>query len=299
MQRGGAAVVFSSFIVWYLFLAGVSSGAFIFIAILPVNESITNPSHIDHQRARVAAGYLAVAICAFAASIILLSDFGDPWITWRVVLTPFASLASFGACVVMVFVLVAAAVTVVMLIKPVVPRWAVWLSRLLGIPLAAATMVYAGLLLAGMLAIDVWHTWLLPVLFVVSSLSCGIAIILFMEAFVPGKDEEGRPPWWKTQFVLGLLEAAVLAAFIVDRFNFSATAHESIIMLLVGDYALGFWLGIVVLGLVVPVLLHILYPFARVYALGLAAAVSILIGGFFLRWCVVEIALYTPFILLS
>jgi formate-dependent nitrite reductase membrane component NrfD len=238
-------------------------------------------------------GFLVSAACIVLATIFLLSDFGDPWLTWRVFLNPFASIASFGACAVAAFAVVAAVEAVIFLAMPTIPPWAIWLARTAGIILAGVTMAYTGLLLAGMSSIDVWHTWLLPVLFVFSSLSCGLAALCFMEVFLPKYSTRIRPSWWRAQVVLGLLEAATLVAFLIDRTGFSATASASIESLLTGEYALGFWGGIVALGLLVPCVLHVLYPFIRVEALVMATSVSVLIGGFFLRWCVVEIALFT------
>jgi formate-dependent nitrite reductase membrane component NrfD len=175
-----------------------------------------------------------------------------------------------------------------------IPRWLLWSARSIGILLALTTMVYAGLLLISMIAIDVWSTWLLPLLFVVSSLSCGLAATLFMEPYFSGPKSKTEPTFWRIQPLLGVLEFVVLITFIGERMGFSQTAQGSIESLILGNYAVAFWLGVVLLGLLMPLLIHILYRKIPIKALVQVSSVGVLTGGFFLRFCVVGIGLYAP-----
>jgi len=286
--------MFSSFIVWYLFLAGTGGGAFVFAVFAPFAPEVGQQGDQARLHARTVAGLFVAAFCMVLASLFLLADLGAPWDVWRIVFNPFFSVTSLGACAVTLLTLVAVVLAGASLLMPHIPCGLVWLTRTAGVLLAGVAIAYTGLLLAGMTAIDVWSTWLLPVLFVVSSLSCGSAALLFMEVFLPGKRLEGPPPWWHAQLALGMLEVVVLIAYLLERAWFSHTAWVSIELLIGGEHAFVFWFGVIALGLLVPMVVHALHSRIPVEALVPVASASVLVGGFLLRFCIVGIALYTP-----
>ena len=285
-------------IVWYLFFAGVGSGVFV-VTVIETRylgfggSSLEALSLSDATRARAAVGFCAAALSMVIASVFLVFDLGDPLNAWRVFLVPFSTITAFGACCVMLFTAATVALALASVMLIAIPRWLLVCARVIGVPLAVVTMVYAGMLLAGMPAVAVWRTWLVPVLFVVSSLACGLAAFLFAEAFLPDARMSSLASW-QTHLVLGLLEAALLAAFVFERTGAAPAAHASVQSLLTGEHAVAFWLGVVAVGLVVPVLIHILYRWMPTEALVVAASLCVLVGAFFLRLCVVGIALHTP-----
>jgi len=243
---------------------------------------------------QVTTGFSIAAFLMVIASLFLLLDFHAPWVVWRVMLTPFASLISFGACIVALFTVTAVAIAAAALTKQHIPAALLWFARIGGTLLAFSTMLYAGLFFTSMVSVDVWHTWLLPLLFVASSLSCGLAALTFMETFFPGESPGHTPSWWQVQPLVAALEAALLAAFVLERASFSPTAHASIISLIMGEYAPLFWLGIVLAGILMPLVAHVLHHKIPLEALTQTTAAGILVGGFLLRHCIVGIALYTP-----
>jgi len=89
--------------------------------------------------------------------------------------------------------------------------------------------------------------------------------------------------------ILVLIEAVVLASYIVMRYRAQGSALKSVRLLLNGKYRLVFWVGIVGLGLLLPVILELIqsilpeYPYI-LYITGASA----LTGGFFLRYGVVK-----------
>jgi formate-dependent nitrite reductase membrane component NrfD len=297
--------VFSSFIVWYLFMAGVGSGAFVVAAFSFVgrarrilsasNTAVSVDSVNTHaEQVRETTGLVVATLCMAVAALSLLFDFAEPLKTWRVILTPFSSLASFGANVIWVFILLALLLTLVVLFRLHLPHWLFWLSLGLGTVLAFAVMLYAGFLLAGMVSVDVWHTWLVPLLFVLSSLACGLAAVLFLETLFLGVRQQGFALRWRLLCALGLLELAVLAVFLAERSVFSSTARDSVFMLLAGEQAVFFLGGVVAVGLTVPLLTHLLFRWLPLESLTLVATACVLAGGFFLRYCLVGVAHFTP-----
>lgn len=154
-------------------------------------------------------------------------------------------------------------------------------------------MLYTGLLLSDMAAIDFWHTWLLPVLFVASSLSSGLAAMLGIGAFSQTKEKKARSADRLSLF-LSVLEVAVLIAFLVDRFLFSEAARDSCELLLWGEYAILFWIGVCLSGFIVPFLIQVFYRVVKIPALKIVATAGVLIGSLCLRYCIVGVAAYTP-----
>jgi formate-dependent nitrite reductase membrane component NrfD len=283
----------SLYIVWYLFFAGIGSGTFVVTAIETRHLHKNNQNPIEGLRARAISGYLVAAFCMVLASVFLVSDLGIPLSSWRVLLVPFSSITAFGACCVVLFTVFSVAVALASLMLTAIPLWLLRLAESIGILLALATMVYSGVLLAMMAAIPVWHTWLIPALFVVSSFASGSAVFLVLEAFLPNERMSSFATW-QVHLGFSLLEAAIIVAFVFDRMDVSRSAYDSVMSLLVGDYAMAFWLGGVGAGLVLPVLIHILYRKMPLEALVIVASLGVLVGAFFLRFCIVGIALHQP-----
>ncbi|MDR1013825.1 MAG: polysulfide reductase NrfD [Coriobacteriales bacterium] len=320
--------MFSPFIVWYLFLAGVGSGAFLVAVATMVGHRRRSRVHTNvHAHAaasdmpqgsgirsrrprfglelrqgrypsashiRSTTALATSALATVAATLCLLADFGDPLVAWRVVLTPLASITSFGAVVVISFTALAALAALTALLQFRLPHWLFATLHVLGALAALGTMLYAGFLLAAIVSVDLWHTWLVPLLFSVSSLTCGLAATLFAEALYLGVRTPGFVFRWHTLLALGLIEAAALAALLADRAAFSPTALASVDLLLLGERSAPFWLGIVSIGLALPVLAHLLFRFLPLEALILVSAVCVLVGGFYIRHCVVNAGLLTP-----
>jgi len=130
-----------------------------------------------------------------------------------------------------------------------------------------------------------WNTPLLPLVYLASAGVLGL-FTFYIWSVVKGKKEEAN--------LMGINRATwivlvVQAVFIVGYVIFLAVAphpdqSRSVLRLLAGDIALAFWLGVVVVGLVVPLALTIRFQTAKekacnplsVAAVGLAC---VLVGG--------------------
>jgi formate-dependent nitrite reductase membrane component NrfD len=254
-------------------------------------QSLANPSA---SQIRVTGALAISALAMIAASLSLLADFSDPLLTWRVLLNPLSSITSFGAVAVMAFASLAAFTALVSLLQLRFPHWLFVALLALGVLAALATMLYAGFLLMLFVSVDLWRSWLMPLLFALSSLTCGLAAVLAVEAVHIGIRSPGFSFRWRMLLGLGLAEAAVLAILMAERAAFSPTALASVSLLLLGDMAEVFWLGIVAIGMVVPLVAHALLPRIPLQAIVLVSSVAVLVGGFFIRDCIVNAALLTP-----
>ena len=171
---------------------------------------------------------------------------------------------------------------------------------------ALAVMTYAGLLLQSLRAVPLWATPWLPVLFVLSALSCGVALVLATSQFT-GSAQAFRSVLRRlalADVLVIVLEAATTATFLVmalsgtgGEFADTATAHALAASAQTLAYSEGswvFWGGFVLVGLVIPLVLDCAFAYIRRSCppLALTTAACVLVGGFALRYCVVEAGLH-------
>lgn len=157
-----------------------------------------------------------------------------------------------------------------------------------------AVALYSGLLLSSVQAVPLWHSPALPVLFVTSALSCGCAFALLISGFAGSHDVFLRTMCQisAADVVVIVLEALVVAVFFVFAFSNSyAVAGEGARLLIQGGLRGPFVLGFIGCGLVVPFALEVaeLVTRKRLAPVELVSAISVLVGGFALRYCVVAV----------
>ena len=170
--------------------------------------------------------------------------------------------------------------------------------------------IYTGILLNTMVARPLWNTSVLPVLFLVSGLSAGVAamhvasVIFGRRPAPPGlvggalsalvQPLGPQAPERRTADTLIRADVAllgvelVLLALLLMSLATSSLSHiEAVRLLFGGGYALVFWLGVVVVGIVLPIALQTLELRHRIPHT-LLPAVLVLAGGFALRWVLVN-----------
>lgn len=173
----------------------------------------------------------------------------------------------------------------------------------LAIVAAFVVMTYTGLLLQSVAAVPLWASPWLPVLFVMSALSCGIACALAVSQVTGAGRAFGSVMrvLASADAVVVAVEAAVVLAYVVtigvaatDASATGAAAEVSLQQLLWGSDAWLFWGCFALVGLAVPFALDL--AFARRYrgaaGVAMASAVCVLAGGLALRFCIVEAGLH-------
>jgi len=182
----------------------------------------------------------------------------------------------------------------------------------IGIPLGVSVAIYTGVMLGAMPARPFWNTPMLALLFLVSSLSTGVAGILLLRAlFSHGQDAlavDTEPDLYqsasKGTYMLASsdvkligLELMAIALFILFAKLTIGNASEAVSIILPGGaLATMFWGGVVVIGLLLPALIELRYvipamrnhqSYAMPRGTEIAVCAVILIGGFILRYVVV------------
>ncbi len=181
-----------------------------------------------------------------------------------------------------------------------------WGNLLLGLCLGT----YTGILLNTMVARPLWNTGLLAPLFLASGLSTGAAILHVAEALhgrltrirrlKPGlipalvqpvgpelPTPEARGSLMRLDQVFLAIELALLGLLVIDLATGSASQAGAASLLLGGRYAWPFWVGVVMAGLVVPLAWQALM-LSRTVVHSALPALLVLVGGFTLRWVLVN-----------
>ena len=253
--------IWGAIIAWYLFLAGLGGGAFITSAFL----GWRHPEAVSMRKV----GHLIAPIAVIIGLVLLMFDaeggLHNP-LRFALLLTNFGSVMTWGVVFLGGFTVVALVVVVLDFLKKSVP---VWLD-IVGVVFAVCVAVYTGALLGVCKTFPLWNNALLPILFLVSAVSAGAASVLL-----------------------------VASLMFITSFN-SVAGWNSVMSLLVGQYAPLFWIGLVLIGLVLPTALETWLLFfspkefeesRKAHWISFGSDAGVLVGGFLLRFLVVMAAL--------
>lgn len=149
-----------------------------------------------------------------------------------------------------------------------------WSNIIFGVILG----IYTGILFSAFNARPLWNTSILGPLFLVSGLSAAAATIVLM-----AKSKEERILFTKIDVMLIAIELFLLIHFIMGYLAGSLVKQESISLILGGDFTFMFWAGVVIIGLITPLILEILELKGRHIPVFISAGL-VLIGSLMLRF---------------
>lgn len=299
-------------VIFYLFLAGVGAGA------LTVSSSVLlrgGPTgmHVDVARYGAFLAPLPIIIGCGLLVFELGSFQAGNWIKWlNLYKVMNLSPMSIGTWLLTfcIFVSLAYAYTFVPNPPGLRKDGALRLRRPLawvGVPLGIGVAVYTGVLLGAMPSRPFWNSPILALLFLMSALSTGAAVILLARALLHrSKDESASDEhaFHESGYLLTASDSLFIGIEILVVFLFIMFAYLTVgdvrhaisVILVGGDLATLFWLGFVVIGLVLPALIELKYiiprllhhgEFAPPRGIEILVPVVVLIGGFMLRYIVV------------
>ncbi len=263
------------------FLAGGGAGAFLMGLLLDVYPAVI-------------IGVIGVALGAIA----LLADLGRPERFWRALSHPGTSWISRGALLVGVFMVFAVIHILLTIANPGTNDAAI--KVIAGIA-AVGVMAYTGFLLSFSPAIPAWHSTLLPVMFIGSSLITGMGAILVVGALADRLPNEARGSWEQTGLVLMISSLILALAYITTMLSSTLAARQAIQQLTKGDLSLPFLGGVVLAGLVAPlVIVTILYlgnvSLASASVAAAIAGILLIVGGISLRHSLLRAGVYQPLV---
>lgn len=151
--------------------------------------------------------------------------------------------------------------------------------------------LYKGFVYAVAKAVPLWHSPLLPLIYIAIGLRGGAAIALVALPWASGMEDQPQA-WW-------LITTAVVIACLGAELALGrgeAVLRQSFAVFLRGSAALVFWAGLVVVGVAVPLVLVILSYTTSATALALTAGVLSLVGDLSYKYCMNRAGIYAPLI---
>lgn len=276
-------MVWGPLIAGYLFLAGASAGAFATSAYL----DFRHPSMSKISFAGRIIAFFALAIGLIMLMVDASAGLANPGRFFLLFSNP-ASVMTIGVYIICLFMIV----LVIEIVMDIMKRKKPTALGIVGCILALCLAAYTGFLLGAAAPYPLWSNAALPILFVISGGSAGLAAVVIAGLVIDKKAIAGAKELTRAGVVLPLVEVFVLFCMLAIVGAGSPEGAVSVAMLLQGQYAALFWVGIVVLGIVMPFVIELYSSKAKKdgAALGYIANGGVLVGSFCLRYAVIMAA---------
>jgi formate-dependent nitrite reductase membrane component NrfD len=272
-------------IVSYLFLAGAGAGAFI----AAVACDLLAP---DWSKALARGGSLVAGPLVAVGTACLVFDLeAGLWEPWRqfYLISNLNSMITWGVIVLSLFIpvalLYAAALNEITFVGRIAKKYLMPLE-FVGSALAIGTAVYTGILIAVVNGVPFWNTPLMPVLFLASAISTGLAAAMIAAAIIDINTIRTLSNFALGHVIFLSVEGLVLMLLVFMSLTGSVDAAASAKMLISGRLSPYFWILVVTLGILVPFVLSIVeyYEYgAMPKQLVVGADLLVLLGGMSLR----------------
>jgi len=281
-------------IAWYLFLAGMGGGAFFVGALVDLTLRARHSDLLEDIASATDRGLVFGPIAVAVGLVFLLSDLGSPERAFALFLSPPNGILGWGAWGIALFLATSVGAYLFGTFdQPRMLRVVEAVCQIAATALAAFVVTYSGVYLSLFATVPFLNTPLVPVLFVISALSTGMAYVLVCSFVLDGTGSygQGLDTCIKAELALIAADLTALAAFLLVSWFTNQQARSSVTALIGGEYAALFWLGVLCVGLVAPLLLgahHRLNPNSPSFALGAGCSVF---GGLCLRYALLQAAL--------
>ncbi|MGG7049144.1 MULTISPECIES: NrfD/PsrC family molybdoenzyme membrane anchor subunit [unclassified Campylobacter] len=245
----------------YLFLAGLSAGAAI-VAVLLKWQGKTG--------ANFKSAVLLAPIAIIVGLALLVLDLGKPLsFYWILLKYNFTSVMSIGVALLLVYTPIVVVyalfaykdLAILAPFKGLISSLEKALAKLceiLILPLAIGVGVYTGFLLSAVSKILLWDTPILPILFLVSGLSSGIAASVLCGAIFGKEKDESTFKLLKLDMFVIIVECLLLVALFGYLYSSgSAGAEVAGKALTNGALAVMFWVFVVGSGMALPVVIEL------------------------------------------
>lgn len=273
-EQGAAAhLTYDWMLVTYFFLGGLSVGAYLFSVAATYWKQEFKPL----AKKSAVLSLIALAIGMF----ILLYDLGKPDRAWRL-FTSFNphSMISWGVWILNIFGLINLIYTCLLLKAK---EGDAKKFAYLGLPFAILTATYTGMLLTQAPARVLWHSALIPVLFLNGALISGIALVMLFSA--KAQNAELLSKLGRFVACLIILELVMIFGEFIVLLN-GGTEHVAVAKSLLSGQLGYLFIGVeIILGAIIPIVL-LLKKQASVFSQALATLL-ILVGIFVMRYVIV------------
>lgn len=264
-----------NFIAFAFFLGGISGGLYLAAA------------YFDNLLGMFIAWLLALLM-----GVSYMIHLSKPFRFWRMFMKPGTSWIARGFIFIMLFI----GFTVIQLALSFWLPGTVWgtIFKVLAGIMAFAQSIYTGFAVSYVNAIKLWNSAILPILFVVCGFSGGLAILMGIslsgsEAQIVAIENIVRVT------LVGF--AVILAVYLWNSTYSSVTAKDSVLRLVKGSIATIFWIGVALLGIIIPIAVSVFTLFAKESpALLITAVICEILGGLALRYVILKAGMYSPLV---
>ena len=150
--------------------------------------------------------------------------------------------------------------------------------------------VYTGILLSAFNARPLWNTSILGPLFLTSGLSTGAALLMWIS-----KTHKEKLSYSKIDILLITIELFFITHLFMGFLAGSEAKTEAAHLFLGGEFTITFWINVLILGLIFPLILEVLELLKVKIPIALPA-ILILWGGLMFRFIMVEAGQITRFL---
>jgi polysulfide reductase chain C len=160
---------------------------------------------------------------------------------------------------------------------------------------AFAQSIYTGFAVSYVNAIKLWNSAILPIVFVVCGFSGGLAILMGIS--LSGTEAEIMAIENVTRVTL-IGFAVILIVYLWNTTYSSAAARNAVGRLVSGSVASIFWVGVILLGIIIPIGISVSTYFSGEAQAGLLilATVCEVLGGLALRYVILKGGVYSPLV---
>jgi tetrathionate reductase subunit C len=275
---------FGLFIAVYFYLTGLSAGSFIL-------STLAYGFGMEKYKSLGRVGIILATVLLILAPLFLLLHIGVPHRAWHLfVYLNFESPITWGSFLLILYPINCIIYGYFMFKEQ---KKLTRLFGLIGIPLAVSVHGYTGFILAFGKARALWNTALMPILFLVSAIVSGIALMILVcivkdRFFSKQKkinfallENLGKMLAWTIVLDLFLVACDILVLLISH-----SDAQEAAHLLLAGSFFPLFLIVENLVGKVIPFILLVV-PRVRNLATMIIASLLVIIGIFFMRYVVV------------
>jgi len=162
---------------------------------------------------------------------------------------------------------------------------------------AFGLIIYTGFALAASPGIAFWSNPLIPIIFASAALTSGIALAEASHAIRPETVILYTDRLEILGLIMGTAMVVLLFTFLVANYMSTVAAKASVAYLAWGSMSLAFWIGVILLGIVIPLAIVVPAYIGEVARGWLAVAgISELCGSFVLRYSLLKAGIYPPVI---
>ena len=258
----------------YLILAGLSAGAVITALLVKWNLHSDNTNSIWDSM--VKAGAIIAPIAITVGLLLLIAELSRPLgFYWILIKYNFASVMSIGVITLLIFTPLTYLFALIIFEKEIekskflsflspinkfirsFSHLSKWVEYVIFI-LALCVGLYTGFLLGAAYKIPLWNTPILPLLFLVSGFSSGIAttVLVGMTFFKGSLNKDSIKYLLTIDLRVIVFEVPLLIIlFLGLHFEGGINATAGVQALTHSTYGVLFWLGVIIIGLLIPIVI--------------------------------------------